>query len=223
MESRTRSYEHTESVSMPLKHAANPVLSRAELHRKKRTKKKRKIKFPLLKLLSLVFILLPVLIYSGYQYFGSQASSADSDENGFETVEVYKDEKLSGSAPKVEPEKDVSSSSQTEVEETPAKPEKVEQVPTIEAAASAEPAETETPLAPSETESPSQAQAEETANNESDEYRIIYHTVKPKETVFRISMQYYKSQDGIALIREWNGLTGNEISAGQKLKIPLKK
>jgi cytoskeletal protein RodZ len=54
-------------------------------------------------------------------------------------------------------------------------------------------------------------------------YKVVLHTVQGEETLFRISMNYYKSQEGIALIREWNGLNGNEISRGQVLKIPIKK
>jgi LysM repeat protein len=61
------------------------------------------------------------------------------------------------------------------------------------------------------------------AKPDKDEYKVVLHTVKSEETLFRISMNYYKSQEGIALIREWNGLNGNEISNGQVLKIPIKK
>ncbi|CAH0182616.1 Elastin-binding protein EbpS [Peribacillus sp. Bi96] len=61
------------------------------------------------------------------------------------------------------------------------------------------------------------------AKPDKDEYKVVLHTVQSEETLFRISMNYYKSQEGIALIREWNGLKGNEISNGQVLKIPIKK
>ncbi|MCU6601786.1 LysM peptidoglycan-binding domain-containing protein [Peribacillus frigoritolerans] len=61
------------------------------------------------------------------------------------------------------------------------------------------------------------------AKSDKEEYKVVLHTVQGEETLFRISMNYYKSQEGIALIREWNGLNGNEISKGQVLKIPIKK
>ena len=51
---------------------------------------------------------------------------------------------------------------------------------------------------------------------------IIYHTVKPNETLFRVAMTYYKSQDGIPIIKKANNLQGNEIQTGQVLKIPIK-
>ncbi|TFH63358.1 LysM peptidoglycan-binding domain-containing protein [Peribacillus frigoritolerans] len=61
------------------------------------------------------------------------------------------------------------------------------------------------------------------AKPDKEEYKVVLHTVQGEETLFRISMNYYKSQEGIALIKEWNGLNGNEISKGQVLKIPIKK
>ncbi|MED4096523.1 LysM peptidoglycan-binding domain-containing protein, partial [Peribacillus simplex] len=61
------------------------------------------------------------------------------------------------------------------------------------------------------------------AKPDKESYKVVLHTVQGEETLFRISMKYYKSQEGIALIREWNGLNGNEISKGQVLKIPIKK
>ncbi|MFJ7363742.1 LysM peptidoglycan-binding domain-containing protein [Peribacillus frigoritolerans] len=61
------------------------------------------------------------------------------------------------------------------------------------------------------------------AKHDKEGYKVVLHTVQGEETLFRISMNYYKSQEGIALIREWNGLNGNEISKGQVLKIPIKK
>lgn len=47
-----------------------------------------------------------------------------------------------------------------------------------------------------------------------------FHTVQPGETLYRISMKYYKSQVGIEKIRSANGLNGNEINVGQRLVIP---
>ncbi|MBR8646075.1 hypothetical protein KEH51_25840 [[Brevibacterium] frigoritolerans] len=41
--------------------------------------------------------------------------------------------------------------------------------------------------------------------SDKEEYKVVLHTVQGEETLFRISMNYYKSQEGIALIRgvEW--------------------
>lgn len=65
-----------------------PLPSRSEIHRKKRKKNKRKIKFPLLKLLALFFILMPIAIYSLYTYFEQGPLKSVQGEDPFETVEM---------------------------------------------------------------------------------------------------------------------------------------
>lgn len=55
---------------------------------------------------------------------------------------------------------------------------------------------------------------------EPDESESAFHTVQQGETLYRISMKYYKSQAGIEKIRSANGLNGNEINVGQRLVIP---
>lgn len=52
------------------------------------------------------------------------------------------------------------------------------------------------------------------------ENEMIHHTVQQGETLYRISMNYYKSADGIDKIKAENGLVDNEIIVGQTLKIP---
>lgn len=65
-----------------------PLPSRSEIHRKKRKKNKRKIKFPLLKLLALFFILMPIAIYSLYTYFEQGSLKSAQEEDSFEMVEL---------------------------------------------------------------------------------------------------------------------------------------
>ncbi|WP_406620592.1 LysM peptidoglycan-binding domain-containing protein [Bacillus atrophaeus] len=60
-----------------------------------------------------------------------------------------------------------------------------------------------------------QVQAKEDAT------RVVKHTVKKKETLYRISMKYYKSRAGEDKIRHYNNLNGNEVYTGQVLNIPL--
>jgi len=70
-------------------------------------------------------------------------------------------------------------------------------------------------------ETVNQPEQNEKTEEKVEEAKIIYHTVQKGETLFRISMQYYKSQAGIEKIKEANGITNNEIVVGQSLKIPL--
>lgn len=46
------------------------------------------------------------------------------------------------------------------------------------------------------------------------------HTVAPGETLYRISVNYYQSGDGVEKIKNANGLSSNSISVGQTLVIP---
>lgn len=46
------------------------------------------------------------------------------------------------------------------------------------------------------------------------------HTVGPGETLYRISVNYYQTGDGVDKIKSANGLSSNSISEGQKLVIP---
>ena len=49
---------------------------------------------------------------------------------------------------------------------------------------------------------------------------VTYHTVSKGQTLFSISKMYNVSVD---LIKEWNGLSGNSISVGQKLVVGKSK
>jgi len=51
--------------------------------------------------------------------------------------------------------------------------------------------------------------------------KIIIHIVGPGETLYSISMEYYKSRDGEKVIQAQNHLKTYELSTGQKLLIPI--
>nr|MDH3153997.1 LysM peptidoglycan-binding domain-containing protein [Bacillus licheniformis] len=51
--------------------------------------------------------------------------------------------------------------------------------------------------------------------------KVLKHTVGEKETLFRISMKYYKNRSGEEKIRNYNQLSGNNVYAGQVLDIPI--
>jgi hypothetical protein len=60
-------------------------------------------------------------------------------------------------------------------------------------------------------------------HKKSGQVKTVTHTVQPNETLADISIQYYGTKDGIERIKLANHLEGNDIQAGQVLKIPLKK
>jgi len=72
----------------------------------------------------------------------------------------------------------------------------------------------ETPPTTTETEAKTETQNKE-------ETKVIQHTVKANETIFRIAMTYFSSQEGIEIIKQYNGLSDNEIRVGQVLQIPV--
>ncbi|MCK2016576.1 LysM peptidoglycan-binding domain-containing protein [Peribacillus frigoritolerans] len=215
--------------------AKSSLPKRSKVHQNKKKKSKVKIKLPMIQLLALFFILLPIGFYSLYTYFqdrplpvtkSDQVVLKEEDIESIPTTATAEDLKEKESA-KAEAEK--------EKEEAEAKA-KAQQEAKEKAKAQQEAEEKAKAQREAEEKAKAQQEAEEKAKKAAAEkknvqaakpdkegYKVVLHTVQGEETLFRISMNYYKSQEGIALIREWNGLNGNEISKGQVLKIPIKK
>lgn len=205
---------------------------RGELHRSKKKKTKWKLKYPVIRLLVLFFILLPVTIFSAYSYINGKDFSVhrkvSGGDGGYDTVSIekHKPEKSSSNkANTAESQKadeseldaadnnkvvtipnsppDLSGTKDTDKNSTPAEePGKKQPVQQIAAVPPAE-------------------KKQETTQTPQPTGKIVYHTVQPKETIFRIAMKYYSSQAGINIIKEANHIQNNEIETGQVLKIPL--
>jgi len=202
---------------------------RSELHRQKQKKTKVKVKYPVIRLMALFFILLPITFFSIISYLdgskgtldltaeragvelidvesgsgddgGNQESSDDEDAPAIEEITEPEDIDVAAAAPATESGSDKNTSENTDSN-------KVQDQPPASGTIAKPPAA-----------QPSPAQS---VNAEGQE-KIIYHTVQPSETIFRVAMKYYKSQDGIPIIKKANNIQGNEIQAGQVLKIPIK-
>ena len=63
---------------------------------------------------------------------------------------------------------------------------------------------------------------QQTTVSQSKNDEVIQHVVQPNENLFRIALKYYSSADGVEIIKQYNGLKGNEIVVGSVLKIPPK-
>jgi LysM repeat protein len=209
---------------------------RSELHRQKQKKTKVKVKYPVIRLMALFFILLPISFFSIISYLDGKQIPLNKtlERAGVEmiNVESHEDNKQGqdtdedNEAPAYEEIDDTdkieiiaaaghapSSSGDKNTSETPVESEEKESEKSTVPASSAPESK------PSETEgSPNTGEAVSEGSNE----KIIYHTVKPSETIFRVAMTYYKSQEGIPIIKKANNIQGNEIQAGQVLKIPIK-
>ncbi|RAK22197.1 LysM domain-containing protein [Anoxybacillus vitaminiphilus] len=160
---------------------------RSEVHKKTNRKTKWKIKYPVIRLLALFFILLPISILSIYYLYDKKSTSVImlNENNSYETVDIAdeNDEQKTKIKQNSQP---IQSTSSEEV-----KP------PADERQA-----------------------VSETEQTESDE-KVITHVVQENETLFSIAMKYYKSDEGMQIIKEWNELDSSQLHKGQVLKIPV--
>ncbi|MBT2682069.1 LysM peptidoglycan-binding domain-containing protein [Bacillus sp. ISL-37] len=204
---------------------------RSEMHRQKQKKTNVKVKYPVIRLMALFFILLPISFFSIISYLdgakmplnksleraGVEMINVESRDDG-KGVDQVEDQEAPSYEEIADPEEiDVmaagpapSSSGDKNTAEAPGDSDDKEGGKlTASAESENEPADTEGTQPTGEAES---------ASGE----KIVYHTVKPNETLFRVAMTYYKSQEGIPIIKKANNIQGNEIQAGQVLKIPIK-
>ncbi len=184
---------------------------RSRLHHQKHKKNKWKLKYPVIRLLALFFILLPITIFSIYSAIsgdkvGNILKTDGESTEGFETINI---EKYDNSTIDKE----------IQVEE-----EKVNEDPK-----SSDPAPDDLNMEKDQ-DSLTQAGDSDTQDlvtrdksNESITASTVYHTVQPGETIYRISIKYYQSKSGIDTIKSANNLSSNEIRVGQVLTIPLSK
>ncbi|MEC1156572.1 LysM peptidoglycan-binding domain-containing protein [Cytobacillus horneckiae] len=216
--------------------------SRTSIQREKRQKNKRKSEYPVIRLLAAFFITLPIVTLSVYYFFLPGASSNSETASDFETVgfsgnngtteanavvddedneeekkakeqaEKEKAQKEQEQKEKEQKEKELKEKEQKEKEQK-AKEEakKLEEEKKKQAAAEKEQREKE------EREKQKQQEQQQQESKE----KVIYHTVKQEETMYRIAMTYYQSQNGIEKIKRANNLQSNEIHVGQVLTIPL--
>lgn len=190
---------------------------RSRVHKQKQLKKKTKIKvkYPLIRLLGMFFILLPIVIFSIYTYNESQKSSVSSTVEESKGAEaVYYTDAEEDIAEEVEEENTVTEEAVAD-ENGGAEASAVEESANAEQANSIETVQ-ETTITP-ESSTNSNTKAEPV------DQTVVYHKVQRGETIFRLAMKYYKSQSGIDIIKKANSLPSNEITVGQTLTIPLSK
>jgi LysM repeat protein len=205
---------------------------RSEIHRQKQKKTKVKVKYPVIRLMALFFILLPISFFSILSYLDGSNGPLNKtlERAGVEMI-------------KVESKDDGKDMNNQEAEEAAPAYEEVTDADDIEVVAAApvqsSSGDKDSPDADivdaEKEEKPSTESAEQKKEQTADDSsassnggeavsgeKILYHTVKTNETLFRVAMNYYKSQDGIPIIQRANNLKGNEIHVGQVLKIPIK-
>lgn len=218
---RTEFEEQRQEINMNEDPNNGEIPSRVDLHRKGR-KVKRRSGPKLINVLLGLFTLIPVgiLIFvvftwnsprlepaeiddSQFQFETSGKSSGDviDEEDGkLSKEELAKEEQAKKAAEEEQVRKEQEEQAKKAAEEEQARKAQEEQLKKDEAAAA------------------EKAKEEQAEKEEQPAART--HTVAAGETLYRISVNYYKSGDGVAKIIQANGLTSNEISTGQKLIIP---
>lgn len=189
--------------------SSNKLPPRSEIHQHKKKKTKLKLKYPVIRLLVLFFILLPIVSFSIYTILESEKiGNVEKVSNGRSDYEM------------VEVEKEIEDASTKEetvdeaIEEEP-QPELLEP----ESIDKNKSSEITNPL-PSGTGGDGKNSYQSSGSGK-DAPVYKYHKVQTNETLFSISMKYYRSKAGIPIIQKANGLNGNEIIVGQTLKIPV--
>ena len=222
-----------------------PLPTRREYHQKKKHKlnyqepvhdsgsaeenvqqevQKQSLGFPLLKGLLVFFILLPITVFFAYTYFSSHPKLLTTQKDKGVGVEISYDnhdgsnnpsEVAAASSSKTDSHKKKPQASVKRSNESSKTLEKQTE-PLKKTAAKPQPVKTTKPknLSPSKPSGPSQV-------SPGSKVRVLYHQVKPKETLFSIAMKYYHSQSGIATIEKWNKIGPNGIQSGQNLKIVI--
>lgn len=208
------------------KAAGEKLPSRSEIHAEKRNRTKWKFNFPIVRLLGIAFLLIPITILA-LHFNGKDENVLKSLFPIKGSVESYDQINIpSKSDTKETIEFDRNEEEDAVVEEEVTEPEStpVETINTNAQTGSgkATPAETkpEPPPVAAEPE-----ETEEVIDEENIEENVEYveHVVASGETLYRISMKYYNSRAGEKIISDYNNLTNQQVNAGQKLTIPLKK
>lgn len=214
--------KRVERKSAPAVEKKETLPPRSEIHRGKQKKTNVKVKYPVIRLMALLFILLPVIFFSVISYLEGANSPLGqvAEQAGIEliNVESSETEKASNNEDEEGPAiEEITESAQIDVESSPAPDNDSDKNHTAPIVAKKEAVETQaTPVVPA-------VPAAQPADKAASEEKVIYHTVQPSETIFRVAMKYYKSQEGIAIIKNANQIKENEIQAGQVLKIPVKQ
>jgi LysM repeat protein len=197
---------------------------RGEVHKDKQKKKNPKMKYPLISILTVFFILVLIALPI-YLYFGSSGDQSVTSKNssGNETVYIAKGEESEEEQDTVDYE--VESASSEEIEDEPVEGNETNN----------NDSETTTETDSTEMDSVNQNQdntdssTEKTTNDadpvkssETDFTEVKTHKVAAGETLFKIAIKYYKSRSGEEIIRQYNGIEANNIYEGQILKIPIK-
>lgn len=208
---------------------------RSALHRLKKKKIKWKLKYPLIRMLVLFFILLPITIFSIYSYLEGKKHVGSErvfvSPQGYEAVNYEEPKETKVNKGNERDQNNIGKNGTIQQDESNLNPASTSNTETKAQSIGSGEQNNGTPqqsvlsdptVSGEDTDKNDGGHATE-ATKKLNPDKIIYHTVQPQETLFRIAMNYYNSNAGIDIIKQANHIQNNNIVAGQVLKIPLKK
>ncbi|NVB32237.1 LysM peptidoglycan-binding domain-containing protein [Bacillus licheniformis] len=236
------------AAAVELETPDDEISSRQTYHKKKKHgKKKNNDRNPLFTSLAVMFVFIPIIVFVVFMYMLNQGGNSNPDQyddvfyenkssetgmtNENQNGEQEADQKAASqhTAAALQEEKlKESNQSENKVDEPSKKDEqkqKEKEQFKEEKKAEEQPVAAKKPAAPKQ---PAE-QEKKTANaaqtppvqQAPQPKKVLKHTVGEKETLFRISMKYYKNRSGEEKIRNYNQLSGNNVYAGQVLDIPI--
>lgn len=197
-------------------------------NQREQKKKQGKTKTPLFTVLAVIFVFVPVIVLVTLFYLKSHPDNHDDYEDVFIDSSQSKYEVV----PKSEDKNDTADTKETALQKESKKEPEDSKPKEQTAADKKQPAVAEKEVSANKEEATAAAASssqQEAAPQErqpaepvqSEPKRVVKHTVQKKETLYRISMKYYKSRSGEEKIRVYNHLNGNDVYTGQVLDIPL--
>ncbi|MGE7621582.1 LysM peptidoglycan-binding domain-containing protein [Viridibacillus sp. NPDC096237] len=215
---REKIEEHRQTIKLKLdsENNENPSrMTRSQLHGN--SKKKRRIN-PLPTILAVIFISIPIsiLIYVGFFY----------DKGSNEETELEKDHVKFETNTKVNTQAKAEEKTEDKKEKVKAKEEKkVNKEKENTSIKKVDNPVVEPPKDSTETNPDNGATTETNPTSPAEAYQQAQasgrlHTVQTGDTLYKIAMKYYGSIDGIAKIKQANGMTSDNVVVGTSLAIP---
>jgi LysM repeat protein len=214
--------DQAEKLRQTVKNSTEKLPPRSEIHKDKKNKTKIRIKYPVIRLLALFFVLIPIFILSYTFHFKDQLNTIApkvSTEN-YDTIDFVNSH--SNNKEIVSENEDEMEDPTDDVQEV-VREEEVQNgnASTEEQVAEENVGESGKPVT-NTSSTGSDKNETSTKDTTTQEYKVITHKVAADETLFSISIKYYKSRAGEDIIRDWNNLEKTKIYEGQILEIPLR-
>ncbi|MEH7157250.1 LysM peptidoglycan-binding domain-containing protein [Neobacillus drentensis] len=194
---------------------------REHIHRQKKKKTKWKLKYPVIRLLVLSFILLPIIIFSVISYQNGTKKVDGVQKSGDDSVETINLEKSNEAE---ETQVDNLDQSEEAISDTNDTEESKGQESQIETTSGSLDNTTDNENNTTVNQNSNNEQEKETETTDTTEIAknsVVTHIVKPNENLYRLAMMYYHSPKGMDIIIKANNLQSKQINTGQVLKIPL--